>query len=277
MDLRIVNNCNNNCLYCLEQSYRIKESFIKKDVIFDKISNNQKDEVITFYWWNPLLHPDFDEIIIYSKNKWFLSIWVLTNTYSLNKEVLTNLIFKWLNSIWFYFTTFDEGEHNFITNSWIKLQELLANIEFIRDSSIFYKAIIHVNKQNITNIYKDIYVLNKKYWVKNIEFINYFPFDRPYEKYRDLLEYDFDKNRLYIEKIFEVISKLNLEVNFIKFDKSFFWNNLKYYNFQNWILNQIWKEDISRLSWEIPFCFKENRCKTCFIKDNCKLLWINLI
>jgi molybdenum cofactor biosynthesis enzyme MoaA len=49
MDLRIVNTCNNNCLYCLEKSLRNNEKYISKDLIFDIISKSKDKENITFY------------------------------------------------------------------------------------------------------------------------------------------------------------------------------------------------------------------------------------
>jgi hypothetical protein len=64
---------------------------------------------------------------------------------------------------------------------------------------------------------------------------------------------------------------LQLNVNFVKFPRDFFWKNNDFYNFQKWVLEQIWEEDIEVLySNEIPFCKIENRCISCFLKDKCK-------
>ena len=270
MDIRIVNTCNNNCLYCLEQSYRNKEDFISTKKITGLIELNKGDRIITFYWWNSLLHPDLLKIINFSKTNGFDSIWLLTNTYWLNKEFLSNLIKNWLSSIWFYFNNFDDKNHNLIVNWGIELKELLKNILMISSSSLSYKCIIHINKINIKSLYKDILILNKKYLVDTFEFINYFPFDRPYDKYREELEYDYNIERININKLFRIIKKLDLNVNFLKFDKQFFWDFMEFYDYKKWILEQIWKEDILRLKDKIPFCFQEKRCKSCFIKDNCE-------
>lgn len=269
MDLRIVNTCNNNCLYCLEQSYRLESKFIDKNIVFEKIKNSN-DKIINFYWWNSLLHPDFYEIIKFSSENWFSSIWLLTNTFWITEIKLNSLINLWLNNIWFYFNSFDLSKHNLIVNSWISLKELLSNIDIISKTNIFYKAIIHINKQNIDSIFNDVYILNKKFWVKNFEFINYFPFDRPYDDFEKLLSYDLDENRENIDKLFKIIKTNNLSVNFSKFSLDFFWKYTDFYDFNNWILSQIWEEDRIRLNSTNPFCFLENRCKSCFIKDNCK-------
>jgi hypothetical protein len=118
-------------------------------------------------------------------------------------------------------------------------------------------------------------ILNKKYWSDIFELINYFPFDRPYDEFRNILEYRVEQNKENIDKLFLVIKKLQLIVNFVKFSKEFFWKNLEFYDFKKWVLEQIWEEDIEVLeSKKIPFCKIENRCYSCFLKDKCK--WYEL-
>jgi len=276
MDLRIVNTCNNDCIYCLEQSLRRKDKFLSHEYIFNILKKQKTKKILTFFWWNPLLHPNLLEIIKFSKNIWFQNIWLLTNSYWLDRYDLWNLKKNWLNSFWIYFNSFDKKKHNLIVwKTWIKLKELLKNIKFLKKNKFFIKIIIHINKQNIDTIYKDILILNKKYWINNFEFINYFPFDRPYREFKHILEYSIKKNRQSINMLFLVINKLNLNVNFVKFNKSFFGKYMKFYNFQKWILEQIWEEDKEILNWkDIPFCRKENRCESCFLIDNCK--WYGL-
>jgi hypothetical protein len=64
--------------------------------------------------------------------------------------------------------------------------------------------------------------LNKKFGIRNIECINYFPFDRPYDEYRELLEYDVQEKRKVIDTIFHAIKTLKIEANFVKFPRDFF-------------------------------------------------------
>ena len=70
MDIRIVNTCNNNCLYCLEQSLRQKNKYIEYNKIQDILKKSQ-DSNLTFYGGNPLLHPQLKEIISFAKNNNF--------------------------------------------------------------------------------------------------------------------------------------------------------------------------------------------------------------
>jgi hypothetical protein len=141
----------------------------------------------------------------------------------------------------------------------------------IQKSGLFYKAIIHFNNQNIGTLFRDLVLLNKKFWIKNIECINYFPFDRPYNEYRELLEYSVQEKRQIIDTILHAIKTLKIEANFVKFPKDFFWNSLEFYNFERGILKQIGDEDKERLGQgKVPFCLEEKRCKHCFIQDNCE-------
>ncbi|NDK07659.1 radical SAM protein [Candidatus Gracilibacteria bacterium] len=269
MDLRIVNTCNNNCLYCLEQSYRKKNNFLDKEEIFSVIKKNRNEKIISFYGGNSLLHPFLSDIIEYCNNNGFESIGLISNTYSIDNEKLQNLIKKGLTGIGFYFNSFNLSIHDTLVNGGISLPELINNIELIKKSGINYKVIIHLNGLNIKTIYKDLVILNKKYQVKNIEFINYFPFDRPYDKYKNLLEYNYNDNRHFINLLFGSIKKLGLNVRFFKFSIDFFGIFKDYYDFEVTIKNQIGIEDIKRLSGKDLFCYNDGRCNNCFIKDIC--------
>lgn len=270
MDLRILNTCNNNCLYCLESPLRNKDKYISKDFLFTKILEDKEKEDITFFWGNPLLHPDLPEIINFCYKNWFKWIWILSNTFWLEKVYLYNLINKGLNTFWVYFNSFDKKHHELVNGWGISYEVFLENLKFINESWLFLKIIIHINNLNIQTVARDVLILKEKYWIKNFDFVNYFPFDKPYEN-KYILEYSISKNREKIDLLFKVIKKLNLKVNFVKFSKDFFWKYLNFYNYKNGILEQIWEEDIERLSWnKTPFCFNEKRCIMCFIKDNCK-------
>ena len=274
MDIRIVNTCNNNCLYCLEWSLRSKKKFVSKDLLFSEINKSTDKSNITFYWWNPLLHPDLLEIIDYCYECWFAWIWLLSNTMWINNKYLEQLITKWLFTFWIYFNSFNKKNHELVNGWWVKYEEYLENLKLLAVSWINLKVIIHINKLNIDTIARDVLILREKYWIINFDFVNYFPFDRPYEN-KELLEYNISESRSSINLLFKVIKKFNLKTNFVKFSKDFFWFYLEFYNYKRWVLNQIWEEDIERFSWtKKPFCLDENRCDNCFIKDNCNFYGI---
>lgn len=268
MDIRIVNTCNNNCLYCLEQSYRKKEEFIKFEKIKEIFFKWKEKKNITFYWGNPLLHPELYNILDFFKKYSIEWVNIITNTFGLTQESIEGLKKFWLSSFWIYFNSFNTDVHDSIVGGGISLKELLRNISLIKQEWIHFKVIIHVNKKNVENLFQDVYILNKKYSVKDFEFINYFPFDRAYI-FRDLLGYNYDENRKDIDKLFLIIKKLKLNTFFLKFDKAFFWKFLEFYDLEKGVEKQIGKEDRERLKEKFPFCFLEKRCIHCFIKDKC--------
>lgn len=216
MDLRIVNTCNNDCLYCLEQAYRKKTNFIKKEKIFEILQKEENKEILSFYGWNPLLHPDLEEIIIFAKNLWFKNISLLTNTFWLEEKYLHKLKLVWLNSISFYFNSFSEEKQKFLTNNWISLKNLLKNILIIKKVWLNLNCKIHLNKQNIEEVPKIIFILNKKFWIKNLEFIKYHIVSRA-KNFREFLEFSQDNEKIFLENILKISTKLNLNTSFKKF------------------------------------------------------------
>lgn len=270
MDIRIINTCNNNCLYCLEQLLRSEKNFVDKEYIFSLIDEDSSD-IFNIYWGNPLLHPHLNDIISYTQAKQYKSISVLTNTYWLNKNKLEILIKKWLTGIGFYFNTFSTGIHDILTGNGITLSSLVSNIRMISSSWIHSKAIIYVNAQNILYLHRDIYILYFRFWVSHFEFVNYFPFDRAYDIYDEYLAYDFTENRKYIDTFLKSLLKLKISSKFSKFPRDFFGTYDSFYDFEHGVLAQISSEDFIRMEDDIPSCYEISRCNNCFIKDNCKM------
>lgn len=216
MDLRIVNTCNNNCLFCLEQAYRKKTKFIKKEKIFEILKAEKNREILSFYGWNPLLHPDLEEIIIFAKNLWFENISLLTNTFWTEENFLKNLKNSWLNWVSFYFNSFSGEKQKFLTNNWISLKNLLKNILLIQKVGLNLNCKIHLNQQNIEEISKNIIILHKKFGIKNFEFIKYHIVLRA-KNFREVLEFGEDDEKFFLEKIEKITEKLELKINFKKF------------------------------------------------------------
>ena len=271
MDLRITNTCNNNCLYCLEQSLREKERFLGVQSIKKELERiRQREKIISFYGGNSLLHPDIIDIISYCWSLKFDSISILTNSHQSNPCLLSELIDSGLTGISMYFHSCNPKIHEAVVNGWIWLQDLYENIEAASKSSLHLKITIHVHSLNIWSLSRDIIFLYKKYKIDTLEFVNYFPFDRPHDKYHTFLWYDSKKERQKIISLFHVLEYLKITPKFYKFPASFFGEYMHFYSYEDGIKKQISKEDKERINmqWE-PICFTENRCPHCFIQDNC--------
>lgn len=226
MDIRIVNTCNNNCLYCLEQELRTQQKYISSEVI-NSAFNWNKDTNVTFYWGNPLLHPELLKIVSTAKSSWYKNIGLLSNTGWLTKEYLKELIDNGLNNFWFYFYSFHPDIHKIYSWWSINLNELWWNIGLLSQSSIYIKCIIHIHKWNLKTLARDIEILHKKFYIMTFEFIDYMLVDRA-KKYEKLLSYnmkDYSDSR---DIFFEKIKELNVEVKFVRFHKDFFWDFQEY-------------------------------------------------
>ncbi len=226
MDLRIVNTCNNNCLYCLEQELRTQLKYITTESFKNDILN-KNDKNLTFYWWNPLLHPDLKKIITIAKQNWFYNIWLLSNTDSLTKDYLEELIGAGLNNFWFYFYWFQESIHKLYSGGDLSVSHLSRNIKLLSEANIYIKCIIHVHKWNIKTLERDIEILHKKFHIMTFEFIDYMLVDRA-KKYEKLLAYNIEEYSENRDLLFEKIKELNIKAKFVRFSEDFFWNFQEY-------------------------------------------------
>lgn len=273
MDLRITNFCNNNCLYCLEQSYREKNPYIFINEA-EKIMSQRKahDRNMTFYGGNPLLHPELTELINLAESKYhFESFNILTNTHGVNKNLLEELKEDKIVLFGVYFHSFNKKIHDTIVNGGIDLEELLRNILLIKAYWFNQKVIIHINGRNIYTLARDILILHRKVGIQEFEFVNYFPFDRAYDSYHSLLKYHED--RKVIDSLFETIESMKLDVRFIKFKTSFFWKYQKYLNYKEWVIDQVSQEDSIRISQDPIPCESSERCESCFISEICPSIY----
>lgn len=268
MDIRITHFCNSNCLYCLEQEYRKKEKFIDTNILFHQINDNFDKTVLNFYGWNPLLHPDLIGLVLFGKKQWYKNISLLTNTLWLTIQQAKLLKFAGVTSMGVYFYSFHF--HDEITQIPGSFKEWKKNIVILKKFGIPIKYVIHLNAMNIDTLSQDVEKLIVLYGAKQFEFVNYFPFDRPYDDFHDKLWYDVEEKRPFIQSLFQMIEKYKVNARFQKFDKNFFWDFESYYDFENTVKKHISQEDYERISWEKPVCLDKKRCKSCFIKDDCK-------
>jgi len=248
MDLRIINTCNSNCIYCLEQALRKEKKYISKKDVYSALEWENSKNILSFYWWNPLLHPDLVDIIFFAKSIGYKDISLLTNGYSSNLALFQQLKSAWLSSVSLYFHSMSMQIHNLIV--WEKnhdLIELLWNIKSLQSIGLLGKIIIHVNRANISSLAKDIKILSQKFWVKKIEFINYYPFSRAYDRYHKVLFYEIADVENYIDEIFQAIKQEQILAQFIKFPRDFFDWHSEYYK-PELFFQQISAQDKSRLS-----------------------------
>jgi len=275
VDLRLVNYCNNNCLYCLEKSLR-------KLSIWTNIDKRKlKNKSISIYGWN-----------IFVCNGW--------------KKILKDLVDNNIkifsiqtNGYWF-----KDEDINFLRNIWVrtinlKLHSLIPYKDYILawrpknyysvknkvrlilkllDSGFIVRVNYFVTKLNLIDLYKEFCVLYK-IGIKDFDFIGPHPFDEVWD-YKDiiLIDYMTNENKAIFNKFLEKLSLFmkkdkNLKINFKKFPCSFFYNkNKSFCNLQKTVIEQISEEDKEILNWKVkPYCYPK-RCRYCFLQDICSIL-----
>lgn len=265
MDFRIVNTCNNDCLFCLERGLRNRKPFLGMSEILEMILKSEDDR-IWIYWGNPLLHPDFKQIVNELWKTW-KNISVMTNTFWLDNYNLVELKMYGLSGISVFFNSFDENIHNKLTWWSLPLKKLLKNIDELKSFGLLIKFMINVNSYNIDSIYKDVLLLNKLFWINIFEFSLVFPFDKPWENKE--MFFDFNEKREKILKLFKVIKSKKIEAYFYKFPKEFFAWFSEFYDEKRWVEDQIWEEDIETFKEKNPICLQEKRCVFCYLREVC--------
>lgn len=222
MDIRITHTCNNDCIYCLESSLRKRKKFLDIWDIISQLKTHKKchpqDDVLNFYWGNPLLHPDLQILISQGRELNFRNISLLTNTQGITPELIVSLQASWLTGIGFYFHSFSETKHEIVVQSGFSLSQLQYNIQLLSTQSIYCKCIIHVNLQNIETLYKDITKLYFQYNISDFELIRYRLLGRAKKDYSNFLMVPYEVEKKYIWYVRKLLAKLPININFIHFE-----------------------------------------------------------
>lgn len=213
MDLRIVNTCNSDCLYCLEQDLRQDEAFFSFAEISKKLEKEKQREVLCFYGWNPLLHPELLKIIHYGKDLGYKNISLLTNGQWIDTEVITKCKEAWITGFSFYVHSLNDQTHKRVSRSSQNLSNLLEKISLVSQSWLYIRGIIHTHGLNISEIPQIMYVLYKKYGIQDFECINYNPVSRA-EQFKDILSYEKKDFIQMYEIVKKIIEKYHLRVQF---------------------------------------------------------------
>lgn len=170
--IEITNNCNLNCATCyVHRDWRKKEfmtfDFFKK--IIDQIPEKNEKTISLYNYWEPLLHKDIHNFIIYAKKSWIKNIKIATNWHYLTREVWLNLIKSWLDYISISIDWINQKSYeNF--RVWWNLNLVIKNIiNFVKLRNKYSKLpIIEIQFIITSENYKDIEkikILSKKLWV----------------------------------------------------------------------------------------------------------------
>lgn len=268
-DLRIANTCDSDCLYCLEQSYRALPKFVPSAEALAAARAFGDRQNITFYGGNPLLHPELEKIVAGCREAGYASVGLLTNSRGLSAARLEALRGAGLSDLGAYFHTFDAARHDAVVNGGIALPELLANLALAARSGVGLKCVLHVNALSLPGLHETAVRLALEYGVRRMEFVNWFPFDRPWDAHRAKLAYGAADAARVAPKLFSALKKTGVSARFSKFPRAFFTGGGEaWYDRKSGVLDQVGPEDRERLAGPgAPSCVSPERCGQCFLRD----------
>lgn len=129
--VELTNQCNLRCTMCPRVYMKSLKGFMSISLfkkIIDEISTHNNIALVPFFRGEPLLHPDFSEMMKYAKSKRISPIQLTTNATMMTEDIARTLIDIELDFISFSVDSIDPNEYGKIRMG-SDLQEVLKNIE----------------------------------------------------------------------------------------------------------------------------------------------------
>ena len=157
IEIELTNYCNAHCIFCPNNSSKRKRGFIDKEKLYNFLSKQKKEKEEN--WFNkkfdtldfpkvvyaglgePLLHPDFLEIVEYTKKLGF-QVEVVTNGLLLNESVVDKLISLEIDSLAISLHSVNKEIYNEITG--ISLDKVLPNVTYVLEKYKNYNGKIQL-------------------------------------------------------------------------------------------------------------------------------------
>lgn len=108
--LELTNSCNLNCVFCPRRVMAKHLGFLDIDLakrLIDEMAEHLPVSVVPFFRGEPLLHPNWDEILLYMKQRGLGPIQLTTNATLMDEEVAGKLIDIGVDFVSFSLDTLD--------------------------------------------------------------------------------------------------------------------------------------------------------------------------
>lgn len=171
-DIKVWFSCNNHCIFCVQwdKRYKFKPRTIEeiKDIILFEYKGGAKSVVFT--WWEPTVHPNLIDAVIYAKEVWYLQIQIQSNWTNFDKiDYVKDLISAWVTEFspsihWFNKETHDKQVMT--PWAWDKVVRGLINLKKL-DQLVIINSVI--TKDNYKEIPK-LASLLIKLWINQFQF-----------------------------------------------------------------------------------------------------------
>jgi len=171
--LELTNRCNLNCIFCPRHLMAKHTGFLNVDIakrLIDEIAEHLPISIVPFFRGEPLLHPNWEEIISYMKKKGIGPIQMTTNATLMHPEVAQKIIDLEIDFISFSLDTLDAEKYEKARRG-ATYSKVIENIETLlemkKSSGKIYPE-IQVSAIDIIE-YKDGMENFVKYWQPKVD------------------------------------------------------------------------------------------------------------
>ncbi len=296
IEINIWKACNHKCIFCMSGITRDKvlwfESLedLKKEI---KDLCNSWYSSIWFLWWEPTIHPNFLDLVLYTKKLGYFNIEVISNWSKFDdKDFLLESIKNWLTRISISLHSIISEQEELLTwwIKWVLNKKIKAvkNILFFYEKWLLKKELsinIVISKINYRNIKRTILYLYTL-WVKSfrinfiqLEWYSTFNYNKLALRYEDFKSYLID--------ILNLTEKYNdIKINFEAIPWCYSWlNYIDYLKYSEQKIDKqkdkVSRDDIDLISRDIVNQLQRRKelkiylkkCSCCFLKNDCEWIW----
>lgn len=288
--------CNHKCIFCMSWMARNKVLwFEKKETIFSEIEQlfSKGYTSLWFLWWEPTLHPDFLDIVLYAKTRGFSHIEVISNGSKFcQKKFLSQAIENGITRISLSLHSLDEKEEAFLLG-WIPAA-LSQKIESIRNIQSFISlwelrrelsiniVVTQKNYKSIKRTILGLLTLGVKSFRLNFVQLEWYSTHH----YKDVaIRYE-----EFLPELKEILTLTlyspQLKINFEAIPWCYSWlNYMNYLKFSEQNIDRqkdkistddqdsVTREIMSQLSRRKELKIYLQKCEHCFLKWECEWIW----
>ena len=149
----VTNRCNLSCLHCVNDSGECYPDELTTDEIFSLIDTLSRMgvHIMTFSGGEPLMHPDFFEIVKYAR-KAPMTVYVFTNGTLITEDITKTLKKAGVSRFYVSVDSITEHIHDTFRGQKGALRKTLASIQLMKEAHIQVKPCVSVNQMNKNDI-----------------------------------------------------------------------------------------------------------------------------
>lgn len=295
IEINIGQACNHKCIFCMSWMTREKLLWFEHIDSLKKEISKLKDlwyDSIWFLWWEPTIHPNFLELIEYTKGFDFKNIEVITNWSRFHDEkYLLKAIKAWLTRVSVSIHSVNNKQESLLTGGipGVLKQKIKAinNILYFHKKWLLFRELsvnIVISKVNYQNI-KQLILFLSDIWVKSFR-LNYIQLEWYSVSHYPILAIKHEIFTPYLVDIINTVKKMNINVNFEAIPWCY--SGLNYQDFLTYSeqnidreKDKISRDDINLESRDIMNQMNRRmelksyikKCDTCFLQGECEWLW----